>query len=739
MVHQLIPNFYAGDASSQAALHLRRLFRRLGQAGEIFALGADAGLESVSKPASSLRVLPGDWALYHHGIASPLSGRLLHLRCRRALVYHNISPARFYAGSILGEALLAGRAQLKAMAEHVELAIADSRFNAEELRANGYRNVGVVPLFIEPERFAIEQADQQELMRLRRNGPVILSVGRLLPHKRFEDVLALHAELLRLQPRTRLVIAGEYQPGSAYFRSLRRTARQLANVEFLGRVSHPRLVAAYRAASLFVSMSEHEGFGVPLVEAIAAEVPVMAFGAAAVPETMGASGIVFCEKNFAFLAELANELLAPSALRQRVLQAQRRRLRAFSIDQARRALALAWPTRVRRKRRRRIPRRLAIVVQRYGEVTGGSELHARWIAQRLSLRWDVTVLTTCAQDHLTWANHFSAGQSRDGRVRVRRFASERPRHLAAFNALSRDLFARPTEYIEEERWIAEQGPQAPELFRHLEEHRNDFSAFIFFTYLYAPTVFGVPMVGRRAILVPTAHDEPPLRFGAYREVFAAPSVLLCNTPEERALIHSRFPGHARTRLAGVGIDSQPGDASRFRKKFHLPDPYLIYVGRIEGGKGIAELCRCYAELRRRLSNPPELVLAGSGMMRINQPQVRCLGPVSERDKFDGIAGAVAVVVPSRFESLSLLALEAFSQGTPVLANGASEVLVGQIERSGAGFTYRDPISFVEGYRRATAQRDRLARHGLKYARRHDWKRVLDVYEQELSRILSKSQ
>ncbi len=703
VVHQVIPNFVSGDASSLAALHLRRLLRRLGHAGEIYTLDVEPALSSLVKPVSLLRPTSEDWVLYHHGIASPLSGTILHLRCRRAVVYHNITPARLYPRASFGEALVSGRAQLKAMANHLDVAIADSEFNAQELRANGYQNVHVVPLFVDPERFASDQADPPELKRLRQKQPVVLSVGRVLPHKRFEDLLALQAELLRLQPHAQLVIAGEYQPGNSYFRQLRMRVCKLKNVEFLGKVPHPQLIAAYRAASVFVSMSEHEGFGVPLVEAMAAEVPVR--------------------------ARPILRLGGPAQLRTRAAVAER------ALQALKSALPLTSRLKVKKAQRRRV----AIVIQRYGDVIGGAELLARWVAQRLSARWDMTVLTTCAKDHLSWANEFPAGGSRDGQVRVIRFPCERSRDLLSFNALSGQLFARPTDYTEEERWVAEQGPLVPGLMRHLDEHQGDFAAFIFFTYLYASTVWGLPLVGKRAILVPTVHDEPPLRFGVYREVFSLPSAMLCSTPEEQALIHQRFPQHARTRIAGVGIDQRPGIPSRFRKRFHLASPYLMYVGRIEAGKGIRELLRCYASLRRELQDPPELVLGGSGRMTINQPGVRCLGPISEQEKLDGLAGAAAAVVPSRYESLSLLALEAFSQATPVLANGESEVLSGHIERSGAGFTYLDAASFIEGFRKANADRERLGRRGLTYARRHSWKRVLDVYEQELARIQRGSQ
>src|SRR5262249_13760476 len=215
-----------------------------------------SGFGALGKPVAQWRRQANDWVLYRHGIASRVSGGVIHLRCRRGVVYHNVTPARFYPASPLREPLIAGRAQLKAMADHLDLAIADSRFNAEELLANGYRNVHVVPLFVEPERFTVTQADSATLARLRQGGVVALSVGRVMPHKRFEDVLSLYAELLRLHPQATLVIAGEYQAGDTYFRNLRRTASKLGNVQFLGKVSYPELVAAYRAASLYISMSE---------------------------------------------------------------------------------------------------------------------------------------------------------------------------------------------------------------------------------------------------------------------------------------------------------------------------------------------------------------------------------------------------------------------------------------------------------------------------------------------------
>ncbi|HYH99214.1 glycosyltransferase [Hyalangium sp.] len=740
-VHQLIPSFVTGDATGQAALHLQLLLRRMGHFGELYAGEVGSGLESLAHPLSALRPAPDDLVLYHHGIASQLSGTLMHLSCRRGLVFHNISPARFYTGTPLAEALTSGRAQLAAMAPFVELAIGVSDFNSAELRAAGYRNVHTVPLFIEPERFAQASADPALLQRLQGPGPTVLSVSRVAPHKRFEDLLALHAELVRLRPQARLLIVGGYEPGSRYFKSLQRTAKTLPGVHFLGRLSHSELVAAYRSAQVFVSMSEHEGFGVPLIEAMAAEVPVLAFGAAAVPETLGGAGIAFDRKHFSFLAELVVEVTENRDLHQRLLQGQARRLTDLSAENSQAALAQALgkaasprppPRRPARKPKRP---RVAIVVQRFGEVTGGAERHAQQLSEHLAPHWDLTLLTTCAKNHLSWENVFPPGPDTVDGLPVLRFPVTRTRNIRPFNALSNTVFHRANERLREEHWVAEQGPLCPGLLAHLETSREAYDAFIFFTYLYAPTVWGLPMVANRTLLVPTAHDEPPIRFGTYADVFERPRVLMCNTPEEVSLIQRFYPKHARARVVGVGVDRPQGSPQRFREQHGVHRPYLLYVGRLEPGKGIPELLSHHRALRERYADAPDLVLAGEAHMDLSGEGVRYVGRIDEQDKHDALAGALAVVVPSRFESLSLLTLEAFAQSTPVLVNGHSDVLVGQVERSGAGRAYKDLESFITGLREVGQERAPMGKKGLAYAKKYSWPKVVAAYQEELDRIL----
>ncbi len=710
----------------QAAVAWQRVLRHLGYTGEIFAGAVAPEFRSLVRPAEELKPAPEDLVLYHHGIASPLAGRVMHLPCRRAVVFHNVTPARFYEGTRLAEALVAGRAQLAALAEAVEFSIGVSEFNAAELREAGHRNVHVVPLFVEPERFTGE-SNAPKL-------PRVVSVSRVVPHKRMEDLLSLHEELRRIAPRAELWIVGGYAPGHEAFKKLAARAKQLGGVRFLGRVSHEQLVTAYRQSDVFVSMSEHEGFGVPLIEAMACEIPVLAFGAAAVPETMGGRGVVFDEKNFAALAEVVREVTDNSTLRKKLIAGQLERVGALSFENTLKKMSAALTPTLSRRRERGSSKRVAIVVQRFGEeISGGAEAHARQVALRLAKHVDVEVLTTCAKDHLTWANEFTPGVERDGALKVHRFPVSRPRQMRPFNRLSDAVFKERQDFVTETHWLAEQGPLSPALLRAIAERRDDFDAFIFFTYLYAPTAWGVPLVKDKALVIPTAHDEPPLRFGAMNDVFNSPRALLCNTPEEIELIERQFPNAARRRVVGVGIDPLKGNAKRFRKAFDLDEPYLLYVGRMEAGKNVPELVRRHQALVRDFHDAPSLVLMGGGDLRPKGTRVICTGRVDEQTKWDALSGALAVVVPSSLESLSLVTLEAFAAGTPVIGNAASEVVAGQLERSGGGVTFElnSDESFRAAVQIAGAKRSTLARRARAFAAKANWNEVIRAYLEEL--------
>jgi glycosyltransferase involved in cell wall biosynthesis len=402
--------------------------------------------------------------------------------------------------------------------------------------------------------------------------------------------------------------------------------------------------------------------------------------------------------------------------------------------------------------------KIALIVQRYGtEIIGGSEYHCRLVAERLAARHDVEVLTTCARDYITWANEYSEGPDRVRGVTVHRFANDRTRDIESFNEYSDWIFANPHGADDELEWLKQQGPWCPALIEHLERRHADFDALIFFTYLYAPTVLGLRIDPRRSILVPTAHDEPAIRLGIYRDVFSAPAGMAYNTDVERAFVRSRFRiGAASEATVGCGVDLplqfttgvhdpdpdessfQPdvdprrASAAAFRRRHRLYEPFVLYGGRIDPGKGCEELIAHFSAYATSRGDAI-LALMGVKLMRIpDEPFIRFAGLLSEGERLEALQAATVVVVPSPYESLSLLALEAFAVGTPVLANARSEVVREHCQRSNAGLYYGDRDEFVECLKLLIGDanlREALSRNGQDYIRtNYEWDVILRKYD-----------
>jgi glycosyltransferase involved in cell wall biosynthesis len=380
---------------------------------------------------------------------------------------------------------------------------------------------------------------------------------------------------------------------------------------------------------------------------------------------------------------------------------------------------------------------IAVVVQRYGpEITGGSESLARAVAERLASDYAVTVFTTCARDYVTWRNERPEGTTTEGGVEVRRFATDEERDLPTFNAFSDTLYDRPHTDEDERSWLRRQGPYVPRLVEALRAEKDRFAAVLFFTYLYYTTVAGLEAAAEHAILVTTAHDEPPLRFRMYERVFALPRALAFLTAPEEALVRSRFDLSGRPALvAGIGVDT-PGepDVEGFRIRHDLAGPYVLYAGRIDAGKGCAEMLAFYERYRRDRAGAPPLVLIGKlAMPEPRAPGVRYLGYLPEDEKLAAMAGARAVLCPSPFESLSIVLLESLALGTPVLASARSAVLLDHCRRSNAGLWYEDADEFLEALDLLTGERElagALGENGRAYVRQNfQWPVVLSRYRQ----------
>jgi glycosyltransferase involved in cell wall biosynthesis len=377
---------------------------------------------------------------------------------------------------------------------------------------------------------------------------------------------------------------------------------------------------------------------------------------------------------------------------------------------------------------------LLVVVQRYGDVPGGAEAHARSVVQRLRPHFAIEVVTTNSTDYLTWRGDLTAGLDKIDGVTVRRFPVERQRAWN-FKLYERRAF-RAGHTLEDERaFVDAQGPYAPELLDFLFKRGRDYDHVLFFTYIYYPTVLGLPLVPERAVLVPTAHEESAIGLATYKPVFHAPRAIAYNTEEERRMVWRRFRNErVSNEIVGVGIDVPSGmNAARFREKHGIPGPYLLYVGRIGVSKGSRELFENYE--RWRASDPAHdlsLVLVGDAEIRVPRTSgIVHLGRLSEQDKWDALAGCAAFVMPSLLESLSLVTLEAWAAGRPVIVDARSPVLAGMTRRAGAGLAYRTSSEFAEICELLAddpALADRLGRAGADFvARTYTWPRVVETY------------
>ena len=419
--------------------------------------------------------------------------------------------------------------------------------------------------------------------------------------------------------------------------------------------------------------------------------------------------------------------------------------------------------------------KIAFVVQRYGaEVLGGSEHLCRLLAERLSATHDVEVLTTCARDYITWKNEYPEGSDRVRGVTVRRFATAATRDIADFNAFSERIYDKPHSRADEMEWLKRQGPWVPGLIEHLRRQHQQYDVLVFFTYLYAPTVLGLEIAPARSILVPTAHDEPASRLEIFRDVFKQPAALCYLTDSERRFVEMQFRERPLLEeTVGVGVDlpqqhpyprmptapaEEPAGSAAadeeapprdfpshllargavFRRRHRLYGPIFLYGGRIDPGKGCEELIHYFSEYVKE-GGEATLVLMGVKLMALpEEPFIRFAGLLSDRERHQALEAATVVACPSPYESLSLLALESFSVGTPVLANARSAVLVEHCVKGNGGLYYADRDEFVEALS-LLVRDERLAaalgRNGRDYIRNnYRWDVVLGKWERLFAKI-----
>jgi glycosyltransferase involved in cell wall biosynthesis len=336
-IHQWVPAAHRGDAIGDSARTVRGMLRGMGHESDLFALTIDDDLRGDVLPFSDPSAARGDVTIFHFALPSPMTEAFARLDGARVLQYHNITPAAFFAPYDPGLFRLAalGRRELASLASRVDLALGDSEFNRQELVSLGFPVTGVMPIAVNTERITAAPP-RPALERILSDGLInILFVGRIVPNKRIEDHIRL-AEMYKryVDSYYRFIFVGRYDGLPRYYAQVRALVAEYDMLPdrfwFTGPVPDEDLAAFYRWSDAYVSLSEHEGFCVPLVEAMAAGVPIVAYAAGAVPETLGGAGILFAPKDLEVAAELLGSVVYDRAVRERVLEGQRRRLQDFA-------------------------------------------------------------------------------------------------------------------------------------------------------------------------------------------------------------------------------------------------------------------------------------------------------------------------------------------------------------------------------------------------------------------------
>ncbi|KHO61979.1 Glycosyltransferase [Thermoanaerobacter sp. YS13] len=407
-------------------------------------------------------------------------------------------------------------------------------------------------------------------------------------------------------------------------------------------------------------------------------------------------------------------------------------------------------------------KQIALVVQRYGkEVLGGAETLAAEFAKVLKSEYDITVVTTTAKDYISWENYYEEGESFENDVKVVRFEPdfERTQYFHELNRIflngintenfyrysdaEKMLWRKNTNSIPisfQEELIKWQGPYSSKLYNYLTLNEDKFDFIIFFTYLYPTTYFGVDCINdkKKIIVFPTLHDEAHAYLPIWKKYRNCKLFFL--TPEEKKLAQSLW-GNLNGYVVKYGIEDKGYKYLNLNSNNEdLKEKYLIYAGRIDPAKGINDLIENFAKYKKEYPNSKiKLKLIGKLAMDLKSDKkhgIEIIGFVSEEEKYKLMSEALALVLPSPYESLSIVVLESFMVGVPVIVNGACDVLTGHVNRSKAGFTYRNYNDFKNAINKLLNDTDlniKMKEEGRKYfLDNYEWTK----YKENLLKILN---
>ena len=388
-------------------------------------------------------------------------------------------------------------------------------------------------------------------------------------------------------------------------------------------------------------------------------------------------------------------------------------------------------------------RKILFVIQRYGlEVNGGSEAYCRQIAEKLLDSYDVSVLTTCAEDYITWENKYSEGTEIINGVTVIRKKVVEPRTLKNFGKITNLINSNKTDMLNGINWLKAQGPYSTELLEFLSAHKEEYDVILYMTYLYFTTYFGIQIAPEKSILIPTAHDELAIYYGIFNNTFHLPKYILYLTNSEKFFVTKKFHnGYINSDVVGIGIDIKKNiEAIDLKEKFSIENDYYIYIGRVDRIKGCEEMFNYFLEYKAKYNNDIKLVLVGKAAMDIPvNNDILNLGFVSEIEKINLLKNAKALILPSEFESLSLSTLEAMYFGIPVLVNGKCDVLKDHAILSKAGLYYMNKLEFIESLAyidENPKMMKKMGENGVLYVEKnYRWDVVIEKYKNAIEKVM----
>ena len=405
--------------------------------------------------------------------------------------------------------------------------------------------------------------------------------------------------------------------------------------------------------------------------------------------------------------------------------------------------------------------KIGIIVQRYGlQINGGAELHARQVAEKLARKHQVSVFTTKSISYMDWGNEIEANFEQLNNVDIYRFNSTKRhkklshrfyrkmrnwskisiflRKLGLNNLAESRFFYTGNKF---QKWLEYQGPFCPDMLEKIKKVNDDFDVFIFFTYLYYPTNAALPEVKEKSLFIPTAHDEKPFYFPDYQDIFVNSKFIMYNSKGEKDLVENTYSRtkNVKSDIAGVGIDYPV---------FEIQDKpysenYFVYIGRVDRSKNVHELVEFF-ENYNKINPDTKLVIIGKKENDINSKNKNIIfkGFISDQEKNNLLFHSKALIIPSKYESLSMVTLEAMMMGKPVIAYHYSDVLVDHINKSKAGFVYSNNKKFNDILKQIEMMNDtqynEIAENGKKYVLdNYSWEVIMDKFENAFKYITSK--